>query len=544
MLRPTGRSPQGFTERIKHAAGGWLHLLYGKAGDFLQSLHLVSGSRKLTVSAAARKRLQARLERELSWAAAAAEGTAATGPGDPLRACRTPGAPGAPGSPGAPGAPGAPGGFGMPGAGGFPGAAGAPGAPGSGGFPGFPGFPGWPGGGHGAAGAGSGGGPGPADPGEDDPGTGGPENPGSPAPGSSRPLTPEQAERLLRRIRRETAEGNRSNVTRTAAYWTFYRQHPELHWAFLAHMVSRNGGWNMTDLKGDFLPRLIGGAQRERIFEMLEAANALIFGDAYPQLLLYQESLKRGTNLSGYLRDLGVSLFMKAVWDDFWENRDPIVLTIGLIVNEQNYIQGRVVEDPHYRKHVLETPAFQAQAVLQLNQVLFPYRSSGPDGDSTGAAAAPQADGLVGLILEDFMDLDERISFGTKLYAILFGLAGAGEDVRRFAAGIPHTGSRSDYWPQVFAPHRKTPPVRFPKERLEGCGVVKGSERLYSPALADAWPDRPVTDPAVHDWCGGTSMLRYFRSIQAPFPVEITHEQCLALKKLELAALAGKLISP
>ncbi|WJH32243.1 DUF2515 domain-containing protein [Paenibacillus sp. CC-CFT747] len=256
MLRPTGRSPQGFTERIKHAAGGWLHLLYGKAGDFLQSLHLVSGSRKLTVSAAARKRLQARLERELAWAAAAAEGTAATGPGDPLRACRTPGAPGAPGSPGAPGAPGAPGGFGVPGAGGFPGAVGAPGAHGSGGFPG------WPAGGHGAAGVGSGGGPGPADPGEDDPGTGGPGNPGSPAPGSSRPLPPEEAERLLRRIRRETAEGNRNNVTRTAAYWTFYRQHAELHWAFLAHMVSRNGGWNMTDLKGIFSPSYQRGPAR------------------------------------------------------------------------------------------------------------------------------------------------------------------------------------------------------------------------------------------------------------------------------------------
>ncbi|MFS0840108.1 DUF2515 family protein [Paenibacillus sp. 1P03SA] len=89
--------------------------------------------------------------------------------------------------------------------------------------------------------------------------------------------------RLVERIRLETQRRNRNNVTRTRAYWNLYEQHPELHWALLAHMVSRNGGWNMTDLEGEFLPSLLKRPAREALFAFLERANVLIFGDAYPQ---------------------------------------------------------------------------------------------------------------------------------------------------------------------------------------------------------------------------------------------------------------------
>lgn len=59
-------------------------------------------------------------------------------------------------------------------------------------------------------------------------------------------------EKRLNKIKRTTHSLNKNNVTRTKAYIDFYKRHPEIHWAFLGHMVSRNGGWNMTDLKGDF----------------------------------------------------------------------------------------------------------------------------------------------------------------------------------------------------------------------------------------------------------------------------------------------------
>jgi hypothetical protein len=67
------------------------------------------------------------------------------------------------------------------------------------------------------------------------------------------------ADDLVAEIRHQTAVHNRNNLTRTKAYLDFYREHPELEWAFLAHMVSRNSGWNMTDLHGEWLPRLCPG---------------------------------------------------------------------------------------------------------------------------------------------------------------------------------------------------------------------------------------------------------------------------------------------
>ena len=67
-----------------------------------------------------------------------------------------------------------------------------------------------------------------------------------------RELTSEERA-LVQQIQDQTKNLNKNNVTRTKAYLEFYNRHPEIHWAFLGHMVSRNGGWNMTDLKGGLL---------------------------------------------------------------------------------------------------------------------------------------------------------------------------------------------------------------------------------------------------------------------------------------------------
>ena len=72
-----------------------------------------------------------------------------------------------------------------------------------------------------------------------------------------------QEKLLLQQIKEKTNLLNINNITRTQAYWDYYLRHPEIHWALLAHMVSRNAGWNMTDLKGTLLPRLL--TEKERI---------------------------------------------------------------------------------------------------------------------------------------------------------------------------------------------------------------------------------------------------------------------------------------
>lgn len=92
---------------------------------------------------------------------------------------------------------------------------------------------------------------------------------------SSKLIKSDQA--LLEKIKTKTQEMNVNNVTRTKAYLDFYLKHPEIHWAFLGHMVSRNGGWNMTDLKGEFLPRLMQKRERDVFFNFLERAIGLFF---------------------------------------------------------------------------------------------------------------------------------------------------------------------------------------------------------------------------------------------------------------------------
>lgn len=341
--------------------------------------------------------------------------------------------------------------------------------------------------------------------------------------------------KLIEDIKLKTRLLCRNNVTRTAAYLSVFQEHPELHWALLAHMVSRNGGWSMTDLKGELLPRMLPESMRELLFDMLETANAFIFGDAFPQLLLYQESIRRGRPLFFLLPAFHVSTFMRPVWELFWETRSSVPLTIALIVNEQNYIEGRVARDPKFADGVLNTVAFQAQSALQLNQVFIPYGGRGP------TASARQR--IAGGVLANFGSLEERIEFGKKLYAILFGIPEVREGARRFAQATPHSGSRADYWPELFASVRREAPSPAYKLKMEGTELLPGAAPFYSPRLADAWKNRPLREPERSDWFRGSGdAADYFTDVRPPYPYEMSAEHCYGLNKLELAALAGSVL--
>lgn len=146
-------------------------------------------------------------------------------------------------------------------------------------------------------------------------------------------------EAIIKSIVEQTRLLNKNNITRTNAYLDFYLRHPEIHWAFLGHMVSRNGGWNMTDLKGSLLSKLLTNKEATSFFTFLERGNWLIFQDAYPQFLVYEESKMKGQNLFHLLPHFHVSKFMVAVWNQFWQDKDPYPLAIALIVNEQNYLE-------------------------------------------------------------------------------------------------------------------------------------------------------------------------------------------------------------
>ncbi|GFN31970.1 DUF2515 domain-containing protein [Paenibacillus xylaniclasticus] len=335
---------------------------------------------------------------------------------------------------------------------------------------------------------------------------------------------------LIAHIQEETLRLNRNNVTRTAAYYALYERCPELHWALLAHLVSRNGGWNMTDLKGEWLPRLLSESKRTDVFRFLERANRLIFGDAYPQLLLYEHSVRLRRPLFHLLPALGVTRFMLPVWEQFWQSRDSAILTVALIVNEQHFIEQRVVANPFYRKRVIDTLFFGMQSLLQLNAVLLPYARGREPGQMK----------LAGLIIERFSSLRERIEFGKRLYAVLFGVPAVAAGVRSFAATVRHTGSRADYAPQLFTRIRHGLPEKPYNERLKGGQLKPGAVPPYSPELSAAWPDTPGDPPEPGDWfVGAAAVAPYFAQLPLPSTFEMTNEYGFLLDKLELAAAAS-----
>lgn len=233
---------------------------------------------------------------------------------------------------------------------------------------------------------------------------------------------------LLASIEEKTAAANLDNIRRTMAYQAFYEANPEIKWAFLASMVSRNAGWNMTDLQLDMFQNLLSARIRKQLFSLYERANWLIFSDAYPQLLLYEAHKKGQIDMIGHLGHFQVSVFMKETWQRFIKEGDMQQLLYSLIINEQHVIGSPVIVQPFYKHHIFSRWPYKLQDLFRLNVVFFPTL----DGK------------LYGLYAHHFTSVDERIQIGKKLSQLLFD-----EQLYpafwQFAKAAPYTGSRDDY---------------------------------------------------------------------------------------------------
>ncbi|WP_176555719.1 DUF2515 family protein [Virgibacillus ndiopensis] len=329
---------------------------------------------------------------------------------------------------------------------------------------------------------------------------------------------------IINRIKSETAQKNKNNTTRTHYYLEFYKQFPEIHWAFLGHMVSRNGGWNMTDLRGGLLSRLLSEEEQNNFFAFLERGNWLIFHDIYPQLLLYQESVNRNTNLFYMLQVIGASTFMEVIWNYFWENKDEYLLAIALVINEQSYLEERVIQKPYYQKTVLETIEFKLQDLLSLNQILFPYIDE-------------SAIRLTGQTIHHFSSLHDRILLGKRLYKLLFER----ENYHKFfkwASKQPHTGSRKDYCSMLFNDINESIPGKPFKRRTENCNLKPGSHRIYSPKLKYAWKNREHEQAEKGDWYHKWKVVHYLEKYTQHVDGDILDEYCDTLERIEFAILA------
>ena len=247
-----------------------------------------------------------------------------------------------------------------------------------------------------------------------------------------------QDKQIIRQIQSITEQKNMDNISRTDAYFAFYKRNPEISWSFLASMVSRNGGWNMCDLKGSVFPQILSPNTINQLFSTYERANWLIFHDVYPQLLLYEYSTKQNKMLFHLLPYFHVSVFMQKEWEKFWREKNSLRLLTSLIINEQNVIQKPVIEHPVYRNKVFHSLIFSFQDWLHFSSVLFPTCG----GEVYGASVS------------GFRRLSNRIYLGRQLAKILF-------DQRlfpyflEFAEKTAHTGSRYDYEQYFKSPNQK-----------------------------------------------------------------------------------------
>ncbi|UOQ47382.1 DUF2515 domain-containing protein [Gracilibacillus caseinilyticus] len=327
----------------------------------------------------------------------------------------------------------------------------------------------------------------------------------------------EPEQKLINQINHDTRQYNRNNVTRTEAYFRFYQQFPEVEWSFLAHMVSRNAGWNMTDLKGSLLSKLLTKEQQQYFFHFLERNNWLIFQDAYPQLRLYEASIRLSKNMFYMLPLFGVSYFMKVIWDYFYENRQRSLITNALIINEQNYIENRVINNPQYARTNMEALEFIVQQMMQMNQIMFPYKKE-------------HKVQLVGLNVHRFESLPNRIDIGKQLYQVLFHPKYYAA-IYQFAVKTPHSGSRKDYWPSVFRESCHDPLIRIERETPAAWRL----KPLFSPKLSDVWTDIQHPNSEKEDWYTDWHTVYLLDQMNPPKNPDILPAYHQTLAKLQLA---------
>jgi hypothetical protein len=340
---------------------------------------------------------------------------------------------------------------------------------------------------------------------------------------------------ILHEIQITTTIANQSNITRTKAYLQCYEAYPELHWALLAHMVSRNGGWNMSDLRGGLMSNLTDLSLRDNLYRMLERCNALIFQDAYPQLQLYMHSKQHGSSYFHLLPYFHVSRFMRSFWNSFWMDRNSALLAVGLIINEQHYIEDRVIQLPYFQKKVFQSTSYKLNHLAHINQILFPLNKINPSSmvESNNLSPSP---GIVGLVLENFRNIEERINLGKSLYALLFGYSDVLDQVTSYATSTIHQGSRSEYWPHLFTTDKETA-MNSPMEssQLLAHEWLPRGQRIYSPVLNDVWFDMAYDPIPRYDWLKNKNVTPYISKPTRPILIEISHDHRSALQKTALA---------
>lgn len=313
----------------------------------------------------------------------------------------------------------------------------------------------------------------------------------------------EEEKTIVYNIKREIEMANMDNISRTQSYQEYYVRNSEIRWAFLASMVSRNAGWNMTDLKGRYYATVLPQTVKKHLFLTYEEANWIIFFDAFPQLLLYEESKRRQVPLFYLLQYFNVSIFMEKEWIYFWKKKDINRLMTALIINEQNKIQKLVIENTYFKKHVFHTALFKLQEMLHISAVIFPTVEGR----------------MYGFSVYQFETLQKRIELGQKLADLLFH-PNYKSLFHRFALQTIHTGSRTDY-------------EYYVREARKSC----------TPALREVYPVVAHKEISMRDWfCRDTEINKLFLLKEYKGEVDITEWYKRKREQIYVASIVNRFV--
>jgi hypothetical protein len=237
----------------------------------------------------------------------------------------------------------------------------------------------------------------------------------------------------LDRLLAEIDHRNVDNVARTESYLELYaytRAHPpDLPWVLMAHLVSRNGGYLMTDVassleRGD---GVFAQSALEQLFLFLERANFLIFYDAWWHVLHH---------LTGRAHALLVPRVPRFVVEECWPRYERVAagggvtpeverrLVQDLVTNEQNFIERRVVHNARFEA---------ARAIISFVEAL----------GREAPVVMPCTDQRIRV--GGFSRLERRIATGYRIFDDILADAARREEIFHWAREHRHTGSREAY---------------------------------------------------------------------------------------------------
>jgi hypothetical protein len=228
---------------------------------------------------------------------------------------------------------------------------------------------------------------------------------------------------VLERWLDELDARNADNVSRTESYLELYEalraDGVELPWILMAHLVSRNAGYLMSDLAR----QLDGSAGKDaaladamtNLFLLLERANWLIFQDAWHHTIAHF--------VRGALTSPRTPRFMIDAWARHAAHDDERGLVLDLVHNEQHLIEHRAVHHPHLQAGARLLSAIEISG--REKPLHFPI------------ADAPE------IRVGGFASVARRIDAGRRIYDEV--VAARRDALCAWARAHPHTGSREAY---------------------------------------------------------------------------------------------------